>query len=197
MSPEQAEAKKIDARSDIFSYGAVLYEMLTGRRAFHGDSRISTISAILRDEPKPVEHLPAEVDRILRRCLRKDLGRRFHSMIDVKVELEEVREDSDSGKLAAQAPARRVERRWMLPAVAGLAVLGALAGVAWILSRPKPPTELRLRPLTADSGLTTTPALSPDGKFVAYDGPGRREPGRVGATADCRRAPDPPHAGSG
>ena len=70
MSPEQAEGKRLDARSDIFSLGAVLYEMLTGRRAFHGDSKASTLSAILKDDPKSPENLPGEMERILRRCLR-------------------------------------------------------------------------------------------------------------------------------
>jgi len=67
MSPEQAEGKKVDARSDIFSFGALLYEMVTGRRAFQGDSRLSTLTAILREEPKPagqvVEGLPRELER--------------------------------------------------------------------------------------------------------------------------------------
>jgi eukaryotic-like serine/threonine-protein kinase len=76
MSPEQAEGKTVDARSDIFSFGSVLYEMLTGRRAFQHDTKVSTMAAILREDPKPasqiVEALPAEIERILKRCLRKD-----------------------------------------------------------------------------------------------------------------------------
>src|ERR1044071_9223224 len=76
MSPEQAEGKKVDARSDIFSFGAVLYEMVTGRRAFVGGSNLSLLSAILRDEPKPaseiVKSIPRRLDRILNRCLQKD-----------------------------------------------------------------------------------------------------------------------------
>jgi serine/threonine protein kinase len=114
MSPEQAEAKKIDARSDIFSFGAVLYEMVTGRKAFQGDSRVSTLSAILKDDPKPPGNLPAEVDRILRRCLRKDPARRFQSMADVKVELDQVREESDSGRLAEPAVLASSHRRRIL-----------------------------------------------------------------------------------
>ena len=168
MSPEQAEGKKFDARSDIFSFGAVLYEMLTGRRAFQGGSRVSTLSAILKDDPKPPENLPAEVDRILRRCLRKDPARRFQSMADVKVELDEVREESESGKLAAPAMSGASVRRWTLPVALGSLLLAALAGLAWFLNRPTAVPELRLRQLTADSGLTTTPAISPDGKLVAY-----------------------------
>jgi eukaryotic-like serine/threonine-protein kinase len=89
MSPEQAEGKMIDARSDIFSFGSVLYEMLTGRRAFQGDTKASTIAAVLKEEPTPpsqiVEGLPREVERIVRRCLRKDPEQRFQTMADLKV----------------------------------------------------------------------------------------------------------------
>ncbi len=75
MSPEQAEGKPVDARSDIFSFGSVLYEMLTGRRAFQGDTGASTIAAILREDPRPASQialgLPGEADRILKRCPKK------------------------------------------------------------------------------------------------------------------------------
>jgi eukaryotic-like serine/threonine-protein kinase len=97
MSPEQAEGRKVDARSDIFSFGALLYEMVTGRRAFQGDSRLSTLSAILREEPKPasevVEGLPREMERIITRCLRKSPERRFQAMPDLRVALEELKEE--------------------------------------------------------------------------------------------------------
>jgi serine/threonine protein kinase len=103
MSPEQAEGKKVDARSDIFSFGALLYEMVTGRRAFDGDSKLSTLSAVLREEPKPasqiVEGLPRELERIITRCLRKNPERRFQTMADLKVALQELKEESDSGTL--------------------------------------------------------------------------------------------------
>ena len=118
MSPEQAEGKKVDARSDIFSFGAVLYEMVTGRRAFQGDSQASTLAAVLRGDPKPatqvVEGLPAETDRVITRCLRKDPERRFQGMADLKVALQELKEESDSGTLAAPTHARRAaRRRWI------------------------------------------------------------------------------------
>jgi serine/threonine protein kinase len=74
MSPEQAEGRPIDPRSDVFSFGSMFYEMLTGQRAFHGDTAASTIASILREEPKPIsqvaEGLPREVERIVRRCLK-------------------------------------------------------------------------------------------------------------------------------
>jgi len=92
MSPQQAEGKKVDARSDIFSFGSVFYEMLTGRRAFRGESAASVLAAILRDEPEPVsqivEGLPREAERILSQCLRKNPGERFASATDLKSALE-------------------------------------------------------------------------------------------------------------
>ncbi|MBZ5583554.1 MAG: protein kinase [Acidobacteriia bacterium] len=111
MSPEQAEGKKVDARSDIFSFGAVLYEMVTGRRAFQGDSRMSTLAAVLRGEPRPIEDAPQELEKMITRCLRKDPERRFQLMKDLRVELEELREESASGSPAAAAPRRKRRSR--------------------------------------------------------------------------------------
>jgi len=111
MSPEQAEGKRLDARSDIFSFGSLLYEMMTGQRAFQGDTKASAIASILREDPKPVsqvvEGMPRDVERIVNRCLRKDPERRFQTMADLKVALEEMKEESDSGKLAELPAAER------------------------------------------------------------------------------------------
>jgi hypothetical protein len=173
MSPEQCEGKKVDARSDIFSFGAVLYEMVTGRRAFSGASRMATLSAILRDDPKPAskiaENLPPDLEKILARCLRKDPARRFQHMADLEVAMEEVKEESESGKLAAVAASPKARRRSRLVMMAALLVIAAGQGVAWWLARPSraslPRTPVQL---TFDSGLTTDPVLSPDGKLLAY-----------------------------
>jgi Tol biopolymer transport system component len=153
MSPEQAEGKPVDARSDIFSFGSVLYEMLTGQRAFQGETKASTIAAILREEPKPLSQvaqgLPREVERLVKRCLRKDREHRVQHMDDLKLALEELREESDSGALvgAGLVPAREGRprgaplRRWVALAVAGaLAVAAVGLSVAWFVShRPPPP----------------------------------------------------------
>lgn len=93
MSPEQAESRQIDARSDIFSFGAVLYEMVTGQRAFPGNSALSTMAAILRDNPVPPSRLTptvtVELERFIQRCLEKDRDRRFQSMGEVRRALEQ------------------------------------------------------------------------------------------------------------
>ncbi len=103
MSPEQAEGKRVDARSDIFSFGAVLYEMVTGFRAFKGDSSVSTLSAVLRDEVRPISEIapdvPLELEQIIDRCLYKNPDNRFQSMKEVEQALTTLRRYSDSGVL--------------------------------------------------------------------------------------------------
>ena len=139
MSPEQAEGKRVDPRSDVFSFGAVLYEMLTGRKAFVGDSAISTLSAILRDEAAPIAQIvpgvPAELDQIIHRALRKDPDQRWQSMKDMQMELVGLLQKSDSGILvlppvAAQKNRPRAARASISIASIVLAV-GVLAGAWW------------------------------------------------------------------
>jgi Tol biopolymer transport system component len=170
MSPEQAEGKPVDGRSDIFSFGALLYELLTRRRAFQGDSSLAILTAILREGPKPASSvargIPPELDRIVERCLRKDPERRFQSAADLKVMLEDLRGEIRQGKPSAEAvsPARR----WWL---AGVAVILALAGLAtWVIRSPKPPAQpaLRIVPLTSYPGHERNPSFSPDGTQVAF-----------------------------
>jgi Tol biopolymer transport system component len=170
MSPEQAEGRAVDIRSDIFSFGSVLYEMVTGRHAFAGESRMSTISAILKDEPKPIEDAPPDLNKIIRRCLRKDPARRTQHMDDVRLALDEVREDSESGRLVAEGAAvkRRVMPGWgwaVAATVVAVAAFGALR-----LSRVQPvPVETPIRtPLTTYPGAETSPSFSPDGRQVAF-----------------------------
>ena len=124
MSPEQAEGRPADARSDVFSFGAVLYEMITGRRAFSGATKMSTLAAILTTEPEPpsqvIPGLSRDLEKMILRCLRKTPERRWQSMADLKVALEDLREESGSRSLAeptVPAPARR----WTRAVVACLA----------------------------------------------------------------------------
>jgi Tol biopolymer transport system component/predicted Ser/Thr protein kinase len=174
MSPEQAEGKKVDARSDIFSFGALLYEMVTGRRAFQGGSQLSTLSAVLREEPKPasqiVEGLPRELERIIARCLRKSPERRSQTMADLKVALEELKEESDSGTLSG-APARQQRRgRRLIWAGALLAAFTLGVGALWLMRTPAkiPEAALNPVPLTTYPGFQGWPSFSPDGNQVAF-----------------------------
>src|SRR5216684_6876749 len=174
MSPEQAEGKKVDARTDIFSFGAVLYEMITGRRAFVGDSMASILSAILRDEPKPAAEIilgiPRELDRIVTRCLQKDPNRRYQHAGDLKIDLQHVMEEPAAGGSAVtpERPAGLDMWRWWWLAAAAACVTVSFA-VGWKLNGPPAgPPPWSLTRLTSDAGLSGSSALSPDGKLVVY-----------------------------
>jgi Tol biopolymer transport system component len=180
MSPEQAEGRKVDARSDIFSFGCVLYEMLSGKRAFRGETRMATIAAILNKEPQPLAELapglPRELDRIVTRCLRKDLGRRSQSIAEIRIALEELKDETESGASAAMPAVVRKPSRlrlWIALGVAAMALAAALIFLlpGWRESR----TPMKEVPLTTYTGLQGTPALSPDGSQFAFSWDGGKE----------------------
>ena len=186
MSPEQAEGKKVDARSDIFSFGSVLYEMVTGQKAFQGTSKISTLSAILHQEPRSVSAItpaiPADLEKLISRCLRKDPVRRSQYMADVKVALDDLKEESESGRSAAIEGAAKIvspsagklhagTKRWIWALAALLAVCLLGVGVVWFAKRGVvPPPELKQRRLTFSSSENPvfSGIISPDGKYLAY-----------------------------
>jgi TolB-like protein/Tfp pilus assembly protein PilF len=155
MSPEQATGGTIDTRSDIFSFGALLYEMVTGRRAFARDSRAATLAAVVRDEPSApgelVPGLPKPLERLILRCLRKEPERRFQHMQDVKVELQEIKEESDSAPITtATVPMRRKRVLWSASVLA-VTLAGAVA-VLWPARSARPRIEsLAVLPLKNDS----------------------------------------------
>jgi serine/threonine protein kinase len=175
MSPEQAEGKPVDARSDIFSFGLVLYEMLTGRHPFRRESRMSTLAAILNEEVKPLSELSPsvapEIERTVLRCLRKDPQRRWQSMSDLKTVLEDLKEESESGKLrtAGGPPARR-RAAWAWMAIGGVAVAALVAAglYLWPAKAPSGGRDLELTRLTLDSGFTSYPTISGDGRIMAF-----------------------------
>jgi eukaryotic-like serine/threonine-protein kinase len=176
MSPEQAGGKPVDARSDIFSFGSVFYEIVSGRRAFQGDSSISIVSAILNQDPPPLGNgISHDIERVITRCLRKDPERRFQFMADLKVELEDAMVESDAQVSPAQIQAAARRRRlWLL---AGAVAAPLLAASGWFLvSRvtvPLPaPTVI---PLTAYVGIEVMPSLSPEGNQVAFAWNGERQ----------------------
>ena len=188
MSPEQAGGKPVDARSDIFSFGSVLYEMVTGQRAFQGDSKISILAAVLNQEPKPASEisrtLPRDLEKVITRCLRKEPSRRFQDMADLKVTLEELQEESDSRSLGIKGadysgkPRSFSLLRWVTRVI--LAVAGiSLAVAAWFwFGRPgtaQPEAALTVVPLTTYPGLEYSPTFSPDGKQIAFHWNGEKQ----------------------
>jgi eukaryotic-like serine/threonine-protein kinase len=168
MAPEQLQGKGADARSDLFSFGCVLYEMLTGKRAFEGTSAPSVIAAVLEREPAPLEVSPP-LERVVRRSLAKDPEQRFQTARDLKTALEWAMEQP--------APVTGKSRRWWIAAVA-LLMIGALAG-AWGIAHLRqpatadrvfrleigPPEGGRFVPLGNSVGGS---AISPDGRMVAF-----------------------------
>ncbi|MGA2212967.1 MAG: protein kinase [Bryobacteraceae bacterium] len=184
MSPEQADGHAVDARSDIFSFGAVLYEMLTGRRAFGGDSKLSTLASVMHAEPAPLNQIggsvPHEVERIIGRCLRKDPQRRWQSIADVKVALEDALEELESGKLAAAEGAvlSKPRRGWGILLWPGLLVIALGAGVlgGWKALKPARPSFERL---TYRRGEIPSAKFSPDGQTVVFSAQWASEPANI------------------
>jgi Protein kinase domain len=161
MSPEQAEAKNVDARSDVFAFGVVLYEMVTGRKAFAADSMISTLSAILRDEPEPmgeIAGLPPELEQIIHRALRKDPAERWQSMDEVHDQLAALKRRLESGvldavKMTPAASAKKKPAIVLILAAAGTLLLVVLAAGAWVLTKHNP-----ARPAAAPIAANSTAA---------------------------------------
>jgi Protein kinase domain len=142
MAPEQLEGKEADARTDIFAFGAVVYEMATGKRAFEGKSQASVIAAILEREPPAMSSLqpmtPPALDRIVKKCLRKDPDERWQSARDVTDELKWIAEGSSQTGLQAPVVLRAgPSHRWWIAAIAAALVLTALGG--WMVSRFRQP----------------------------------------------------------
>jgi Tol biopolymer transport system component len=178
MSPEQVRARPVDHRTDIFSFGAILYEMLSGDRAFRGDSQAETMTAIVREEPPELTELarnvPPGLDRVVRRCLEKSPEERFHSAHDLGIALEAFSEATTGSAAALTAPKALRPR---LPLAFGL--VGALAAVALLAAvvylsgyrltrRPAAAPRPTFEQLTFQAGIEKSPKLSPDGKTFLF-----------------------------
>jgi serine/threonine protein kinase len=170
MSPEQAQGKPLDARSDLFSFGTMFFEMLTGKRPFRGDNQVSTMAAILREEPQAVSSLvaaPHELDRLIGRCLRKSAERRFQTASDLRLALEDLAEEASSGQLSA-APSPTRSGLWRVAAAAAVVAITALAATLYFTRHQTLSAPRVLRQLTFESGMALMPALSRDGKLLVY-----------------------------
>jgi len=187
MSPEQAMGKPVDARSDIFEFGLLLHEMLTGRAAFGGATKLEILSAILRtDPPKPSSINPAvppELEWVIAHCLRKDRERRFQSMSEVKIALDDLRTETSASGFRApvlptpatpvSAPAVPPRRRAWIRGNAIALGLGLTTVAALIMLRTRQPSGAtnalpEITRLTMEGGVGIDPAISPDGKLLAY-----------------------------
>src|SRR5579872_6258357 len=179
MSPEQIEGKEADARSDIFAFGAVLYEMAMGKRAFEGKSQISVASAILEKDPEPITAtkplMPPAFDFIVASCLAKDREERFQSAHDVRLQLKAISQSPASSSALAPTPASRNLRQYLLPLIAAVLLLASL--IIFFLSQRATVPALSIRayipppPQTTfrASGFDAGPVVvSPDGKTIAF-----------------------------
>jgi serine/threonine protein kinase len=169
MSPEQVRGEKLDARTDLFSFGLVLYEMATGKRAFTGDTGPVLQEAILKQVPSPARELnpelPAKIEKIISRALEKNREARYQAASEMRADLESLRRD-----LAPSAPTLR----WREMAAGTVALVLVASGVLWFARRqpasPQPPPALKLRQITTNpsENPVTSAAISPDGKYLAY-----------------------------
>jgi len=182
MAPEQLEGGDADARTDIFAFGALVYEMITGRKAFEGKSQASLISAIMAGTPPPISSLnattPPALDRVIRTCLAKDPDERWQTAQDLASELRWIAGGgSQAGTPAPVAPRRRSHERtaWIAAGVFALVAAGAIARLATLREPAREPTRFSI-PAPKDVTLQW-PRLSPDGRtiaFVGIDPQGRR-----------------------
>ena len=171
MAPEQLEGQEADARTDIFAFGAVVYEMVTGKRAFEGKSQASLIAAILERDPTPMTDLqsmtPKSLDHVVRRCLSKDPDDRWQAASDVMREVKWVTESgsADTQAVAIQA-APPSKRPWVVAAVLTVA---SAAGIVWLGQPAAPPApETRVEIVTPTTDRPADFALSPDGRQIVF-----------------------------
>ena len=179
MSPEQARGKSVDKRADIWAFGCVLYELLTGKQAFHGEDVTDILAAVVRAEPD-WQALPAatppKVRNLLRRCLQKDRRQRFHDAADVRIEIEEALAAPQGVEVTASAPAARSWRERLAWPAAALALTSIAFAVGFVLRAPKAPEAMRFFVSPPDTWslmgagtLTTGPiSVSPDGHRIVF-----------------------------
>src|SRR5215470_4953018 len=176
MAPEQVRDEEVDNRADIFAFGVILYEMITGRRAFQGKSAVEVMNSILKEEPPEISEAAREVPqtlvRVVRHCLEKSLEDRFQSVADIAFYLDTLQATADRETATAErARPRSLARRWM--AVAAVAAVLAVAILIWQVQRTdehweNPLANAHIERVTDFPGTETDPAISPDGKFIVF-----------------------------
>ena len=197
MSPEQVTGKTVTAQSDVFSFGAVLYEMAAGKRAFRADSQMGILAAILNQEPEPVPTtVPPDLAKVIVRCLRKDPARRYQTMGDLKVALEDLREETSVP--IRQSP-EQPRLRWIWFTLLTLALGAAFVAIfKWQPRSTHNGTDpFRAVPLTTLTGVKRYPSFSPDGTYVAFTWSGEKQNNpdiyiqQIGSGSPSRRTTDP------
>jgi Tol biopolymer transport system component len=180
MSPEQAEGKPVDQRSDIFSLGVVLHEMATGERPFKGDTNVSVMSSILKDTPSSIDEinpkLPAGLAKVIRRSLAKDPSRRYQTATDLRIDLEDLKQELERARttsLAAARPAVRTRSYWSLVAAVAVVALvsaGAFGVWRWRANQSSGAAAFELDRFTrlTSTGHAQIAAISPDGRYVVH-----------------------------
>jgi eukaryotic-like serine/threonine-protein kinase len=178
MSPEQVRAQPVDARTDLFSLGAILYEMVSGGRAFHGETPADTMSAILKEEPASLtvstSGVPQALERVIRHCLEKNPYERFQSARDLKFDLSEILSSASGSSgasqvsgIAAAPPAARRPRALAIAALGCLALVVA-AGLGWKAHRAPASAQPTYQRLTFRRGTIATARFAPDRKTIVY-----------------------------
>jgi Tol biopolymer transport system component len=173
MSPEQVRGKISDARSDIFSFGAILYEMLSGKRAFRGDSSADTMSAILREDPLDLnetdQNLSPALGRVVRHCLEKNPSERFQSARDLAFDFETLSDVPTTSRGAMQAGlAPKLTRHWLLQLIAGLLLLASWAGIYRYATHRAGAQNPTFHEITFHNGTVWGARFAPDGQSIVY-----------------------------
>jgi eukaryotic-like serine/threonine-protein kinase len=189
MSPEQVRGVAVDARSDIFSFGAILYELLSGKRAFHGDTPADTMSAILKEDPPDLNQTNRNVspalERIVQHCLEKNPEQRFHSARDVAFDLEALSTTSGTASTKAVQAVNRRSRRIAADLFAGLLLI-ALAFLAGRFSRKRSADSIvpEIQQLTFRRGTMGDARFAPDGQTVVYSASWEGGPREIFTTSE-------------